>query len=76
MIYTDTRDSSVKVDFKTAVVSGMNSQTGGLFIPTDFPKLSDEILKRAAPPSFRELAIKRAPKSLKAQVGPWKSSKT
>ena len=29
MIYTDTRDSSVKVDFKTAVMGGMNAKTGG-----------------------------------------------
>ena len=60
MIYTDTRDSSVKTDFKTAVLSGMNPKTGGLFIPTSFPKLSDEILRRAAPPSFRELAFEMA----------------
>ena len=33
MIYTDTRDSSVKVSFKDAVVNGMNSLTGGLYIP-------------------------------------------
>ena len=52
MIYTDTRDSSVKVDFRTAVLSGMNSQTGGLFIPTSFPKLSDEILNKVTNEPF------------------------
>ena len=30
MLYTDTRDSNVKVDIKTAVMGGMNQQTGGL----------------------------------------------
>ena len=37
MIYTDTRDPSVKVNFKTAVLNGMNAQTGGLYIPVEFP---------------------------------------
>ena len=46
MIYTDTRDSSVKVDFKTAVMGGMNSATGGLYIPTSFPKLDREFLEK------------------------------
>ena len=40
MIYTDTRDSKVAVDFKSAVMNGMNSKTGGLYIPLEFPKLS------------------------------------
>ena len=39
MIYTDTRDSSIKADFKTAVMGGMNQKTGGLYIPVEFPKL-------------------------------------
>ena len=68
MIYTDTRDSSVKTDFKNAVLSGMNSKTGGLFIPTSFPKLSDEILKRAAPPSFRELAFEMAKPYVEGEI--------
>lgn len=34
MIYTDTRDKTVKCDFRTAVMNGMNSATGGLYIPT------------------------------------------
>ena len=44
MIYTDTRDSSVKVDFKTAVMGGMNAKTGGLYIPTSFPKLESSFI--------------------------------
>ena len=51
MIYTDTRDSSVKVDFKTAVLNGMNSKTGGLYIPVEFPKLDDSILNNTREPS-------------------------
>ena len=39
MIYTDTRDKNVKVNFQTAVLKGMNPETGGLYIPTFFPKL-------------------------------------
>lgn len=60
MIYTDTRDSSVKVDFKTAVLNGMNSKTGGLYIPVDFPRLSDSILKNPNEPSFRSVALEMA----------------
>ena len=30
MIYTDTRDKNASVDFKTAVMNGMNVATGGL----------------------------------------------
>ena len=32
MIYTDTRDSKVQADFRTAVMSGMNAETGGLYM--------------------------------------------
>ncbi|WP_257225384.1 hypothetical protein [Treponema parvum] len=39
MIYTDTRDRAVKADFKTAVINGMNSATGGLYIPVSYPKM-------------------------------------
>ena len=39
MIYTDTRDKKVAVDFKTAVMNGMNAATGGLYIPTSFPRI-------------------------------------
>ena len=39
MIYTDTRDKKVAVDFRTAVMNGMNSETGGLYIPVVFPNL-------------------------------------
>ncbi|MCQ2610131.1 MAG: threonine synthase [Treponema sp.] len=60
MIYTDTRDSSVKVDFKTAVVNGMNSKTGGLYIPVEFPRMNEEILNSNVEPSFRKVAFEMA----------------
>lgn len=60
MKYTDTRDSSVNVDFKTAVLNGMNSKTGGLYIPVDFPKLDDSVLNNPREPSFRAIAFEMA----------------
>ena len=50
MIYTDTRDASVKVDFKTAVMNGMNQATGGLYIPTSFPKLDKALINKDPAP--------------------------
>lgn len=60
MIYTDTRDSSVKVDFKTAVINGMNSKTGGLYIPVEFPRMPESILQSKIEPSFRTVALEMA----------------
>ena len=60
MIYTDTRDSNVKVDFKTAVMGGMNSKTGGLYIPVSFPKLDKAFLEKDPAPSFRDIAFNMA----------------
>ncbi len=60
MIYTDTRDNSIKVDFKTAVLNGMNAQTGGLYIPTSFPKIDPSYLSRIPEPSFRDIAFAMA----------------
>lgn len=60
MIYTDTRDSSVQVNFKTAVVNGMNSSTGGLYIPVEYPTLPKSLLNRTSEPSFREIAFESA----------------
>ena len=56
MIYTDTRDSTVRVDFKTAVVNGMNAATGGLYMPVELPKLTSCVLNKTSEPSFREVA--------------------
>ncbi|MBQ7158567.1 MAG: threonine synthase [Treponema sp.] len=68
MIYTDTRDKSVKTDFRTAVMSGMNEKTGGLYIPVEFPKLSNEFLKRTTEPSFREIAFEMAKPYVEGEI--------
>ena len=60
MIYTDTRDSSVKVDFRTAVMNGMNAKTGGLYMPLSFPKLEQSFLDKIPEPSFRDVAFNMA----------------
>ncbi|MBP5251330.1 MAG: threonine synthase [Treponema sp.] len=60
MIYTDTRDKNVKVDFKTTVMNGMNAKTGGLYIPVSFPKLDSSFLNRIPEPSFRDVAFNMA----------------
>ncbi len=60
MIYTDTRDKSVKCDLRTAVMNGMNSATGGLYIPTSYPKLSDSFLNKAVAPAFCDVAFNMA----------------
>ena len=60
MIYTDTRDSSVKVSFKDAVVNGMNSLTGGLYIPVEYPPLEKSFINKNPEPSFRDVAFNMA----------------
>ncbi|MCR5698898.1 MAG: threonine synthase [Treponemataceae bacterium] len=57
MIYTDTRDNSVQVSFKTAVLNGMNEKTGGLYIPVEFPKFSFDFLAKNTTPSFRDISF-------------------
>lgn len=68
MIYTDTRDSSVKVNFRTAVLNGMNSATGGLYIPVEFPKLDRSWLTKTPEPSFREVAFEMAKPYVKDEI--------
>ncbi len=60
MKYTDTRDKSVSVNFRTAVLNGMNAQTGGLYIPKSFPKLDPDFLNKVPEASFRDVAFKMA----------------
>ncbi len=60
MQYKDTRDSSVSVDFRTAVLSGMNAKTGGLYVPESIPHFSSDILNRSTTPSFRDIAFEGA----------------
>lgn len=68
MIYTDTRNKSVKTDFKTAVVNGMNEQTGGLYIPVSFPKLSSSFINRKPEPSFRDIAFEMAKPYVEGEI--------
>lgn len=60
MIFTDTRDSSTQTDLRTAVLNGMNAQTGGLYIPCEYPKLNDSLLQKSSTPSFRDIAFEVA----------------
>lgn len=60
MIFTDTRDSSIKTDLRTAVLDGMNAQTGGLYIPCQYPRLDDSVLQKTSTPSFRDIAFEAA----------------
>ena len=60
MIYRDTRDLSHAVDFRTAVLNGMNEKTGGLYVPETIPRLSKDIIGRSIAPSFRDVALESA----------------
>lgn len=68
MIYTDTRDSSVKVTFKQAVMGGMNSATGGLYMPLNFPKLESCLLNKDPAPSFRDVAFNMAKPYVEGEI--------
>ncbi len=45
MIYTSTRDSSVKVTASEAIAKGISSE-GGLFVPTEIPRLESSDIER------------------------------
>ncbi len=68
MIYTDTRDKSVKTTFKTAVMSGMNEKTGGLYIPVNFPKLDRAFIEKVPEPSFRDIAFEMAKPYVEGEI--------
>ena len=68
MIYTDTRDKSVQATFKTAVVNGMNEKTGGLYLPTAFPKLDAAFVNRTTDPSFRDIAFEMAKPYVEGEI--------
>lgn len=68
MIYTDTRDSSVKTDFRTAVMSGMNQKSGGLYIPVEFPKMNSALLNKDPAPSFRDIAFNMAKPYVEGEI--------
>lgn len=57
MIYTDTRDSSVKISFQQAVMGGMSSASGGLYVPVAYPKLEEKFVNKPTAPSFCDTAF-------------------
>jgi threonine synthase len=68
MVYTDTRDKTVKTDFRTAVMSGMNPATGGLYIPVSFPKLEKSFINRNTVPCFRDIAFNMAKPYVEGEI--------
>lgn len=68
MIYTDTRDSNIQTDFRTAVMNGMNAATGGLYIPVSFPKLAQSLLNKNPEPSFRDIAFNMAKPYVEGEI--------
>ena len=68
MIYTDTRDSSAKVDFKTAVMSGMSSVTGGLYVPVEFPKVDLSKICVGSKPDFLKTAYEMAKPYVEGEI--------
>ena len=68
MIYTDTRDNSAQVDFRTAVMNGMNQKTGGLYIPTSFPKIDSALINKDPAPSFRDIAFNMAKPYVEGEI--------
>ena len=47
MLYTSTRDNSVKVSAAHAIAQGI-SEEGGLFVPCEFPHFSVDKIKETA----------------------------
>ncbi|MGN0444777.1 MAG: threonine synthase [Acutalibacteraceae bacterium] len=60
MLYTSTRDNSVKVNSADAIVHGISSD-GGLFVPTEIPKIDASFISELVPLDY----ISRAKKVLK-----------
>lgn len=55
MYYTSTRDKSVRVTASEAITKGISSD-GGLFVPTEIPKISKEFVNELIPLSYIERA--------------------
>jgi len=55
MHFFSTTDSSLKANFKGALLSGL-APDGGLYVPSDIPQFSESELKHLATLSFAELA--------------------
>src|SRR5690554_2326040 len=60
MRYRDTRNAETNVSFETAVMQGMDPQTGGLYIPETITRLPSSFLNRNPVPSFRDIAFEVA----------------
>ncbi|MBP5453104.1 MAG: threonine synthase, partial [Lachnospiraceae bacterium] len=54
MFYTSTRDNSIKLTASQAILKGL-SDDGGLFVPSEFPKLSKS-LKEISELDYKETA--------------------
>ena len=57
MLYTSTRDKSVSVTAAEAIAKGISSD-GGLFVPTEIPKITLDFIKELMPLSYIERAKK------------------
>ena len=68
MTYTDTRDSNAKVDFKTAVMNGMSSATGGLYVPLEFPKIDTAKILSNGKPDFLRAAFEMAKPYVEGEI--------
>ena len=49
MYYTSTRDKSVKVTAAEAIAKGISAD-GGLFVPTEIPKITSDFVNSLVPP--------------------------
>lgn len=68
MTYTDTRDRSVKADFRTAVLNGMSRETGGLYIPVSIPRLDSAFVNKTPEPGLREIAFNMAKPYVEGEI--------
>lgn len=57
MLYTSTRDKSVKVESAYAIAQGI-SKDGGLFVPTEIPQIDKSFIDSLVPLSYIERAKK------------------
>ena len=55
MLYTSTRNNTLRVEASEAITRGI-SEDGGLFVPESFPRLSDDELRGLLPLSYQERA--------------------
>ena len=68
MVYTDTRDNEAKVDFKTAVMNGMNSATGGLYVPVEFPRVDISKMMKDGKVDFVSAAFEMAKPYVEGEI--------